>query len=1591
MATFVVSTLADENDSGTLAAASGGTGLSLREAVRLANANPDADRIVFEPGLAGQTIRLTSGVLTLASAITIDGDLDGDGVADITISGDKTGNGASADDTRIFNIGSDATAVLDGLVLTGGYSKITTGTAGAVFSEGALTIRNSVVKDSVAIFTGGGSGAPVAGGVLGLGATVIENTTFSNNSGTSTSTSLYGRAASAVLQQGGSLSLADVEITGGVAFAEGALPFDAGAIYATYAAVSGFASISGVTSRLGAGAVETDKIVINGGTGSIGRELVVTTDLDTGLDGQYGGSLASDMTDGGGLSLREAVHWANTIGGTDRISFAASIAGKTITLAGGSLYLASNVTIDGDIDGDKRADITISGGQQHRIFIVEQGAVRLESLTLTDGFNDISGGAAVRVEAGSSLVLSYSTLTGHNAASPTGTGGAITSEGDLNIFGSTISGNTAAGEGGGISVSGGTALLTNTTISGNSATRGGGIDHSGGTLAIYSSTITQNTATTAGGGVDSSGSFTATNTVLAGNSAAGSFTGSLALGALADNGGPVKTHAILPGSVLIDAGDNAALSITVDANGDPRIVHGTVDIGATEFQLKVTTELDVVDANDGLLSLREAVTLANANANQSDITFAKGLAGKTITLTSGQLLLTSDISIDGDVTGNNKADITISGNNTGRIFDITVGSTDVDLHALNVVNGTSSYYGGAIRATDASSLDLVGVTISGSSAGRGGAVYAYATAMTISGSRLTGNTASVAGGAILSDGTLTVTNSTIDGNRAAHGGAIYGASGSNVTLTNTTVVGNSAGVYGGGINARGHLTLQGVTLTDNRTDSNNPFGNGAEGGAGLFIADPGTTVTINNSVVAGNFAGGVANDIARSSVDAGSNNVFGVLGTGVTVPNHPTNRVGITDLGLGELLDNGGGIVLTRAVLDGSTLIGAGTNTGVTQEFDANGQPRINGGTVDIGASEYVTHQKINGTSAANSITGGKGFDIINGKGGTDTAVYSGAWKDYLVTKSGSIYTVLDQRAGSPDGTDTVTNVEKLKFSNGEFAIAATLRDAPTATTMSAKAATENVAFTFNAAGHFSDADAALGDKLTFSLTGAPSWLTINAATGVLSGTPGFSDAAATKTVTVKATDLFGASVSKSFALTVADTNRAPVITSNGGGGEAEVSIKENTRAVTTVRVADPDAGATKSFSLSGADANKFAISSSGVLTFKTAPNFEVPTDDGKNNSYFVNVTVKDNGNLTDSQVLRVLVTNVNEQPTNVTLSKASVKENLKAGTVVGTLGVVDPDGPSATYKLTGNPGGFFKIAGNTLQTAKKLDFEKLKTHSITIEATDPGGLKTVKAFTIKVGDVIDVITGTARANKLNGAVGADDIRGLGGNDTLSGKGGNDILDGGDGNDLLIGGPGGDRHIGGKGSDTASYQDMTAALTASLANAKSNKGAAKGDTYGGVENLTGGAKGDVLTGNDGANVLKGLAGNDKLIGLKGADRLEGGLGKDTLTGGDGGDHFVFSTTKDSPATKKLWDVITDFSQAQKDRMDLSAIDAKTGKGNQSFTFIEDAAFSKTKGELRFEKVGKTTFVYGDVNGDGKADFAIALAGKIDLVEGDFVL
>ena len=262
---------------------------------------------------------------------------------------------------------------------------------------------------------------------------------------------------------------------------------------------------------------------------------------------------------------------------------------------------------------------------------------------------------------------------------------------------------------------------------------------------------------------------------------------------------------------------------------------------------------------------------------------------------------------------------------------------------------------------------------------------------------------------------------------------------------------------------------------------------------------------------------------------------------------------------------------------------------------------------------------------------------------------------------------------------------------------------------------------------------------------------------------------------------------------------------------------------------------------------------------------------------------------------------------------------------------------------------------------------------------------------------------GNAIANTLTGNGGSNELFGLAGNDVLDGAAGSDRMVGGSGNDKYYVDASADRaeENAGEGTDTV----LSSANYTVGANIEKLTLTGTSNIYGYGNDLA-----NTITGNSAANKLFGLDGNDSLSGGSGDDKLFGDLGADTLKGGDGldwieggagrdvlygnsdADSFVFREGDFGGATTSTADRIIDFSQADADRVDLHFVDAKTTVGgNQTFTFIGTESFHNVAGELRYQEISGNTFVYGDTNGDGVADFMIRLDGGHALVAGDFVL
>jgi hypothetical protein len=195
-------------------------------------------------------------------------------------------------------------------------------------------------------------------------------------------------------------------------------------------------------------------------------------------------------------------------------------------------------------------------------------------------------------------------------------------------------------------------------------------------------------------------------------------------------------------------------------------------------------------------------------------------------------------------------------------------------------------------------------------------------------------------------------------------------------------------------------------------------------------------------------------------------------------------------------------------------------------------------------------------------------------------------------------------------------------------------------------------------------------------------------------------------------------------------------------------SVAENQASGTAVgafSTPDPEGGNTFTYTrVSGAGSADNASFRIVGNTLQTAAVFDYEAK----SSYSVRVRTTDQDGLWYEEPFTISVTNVNEAPTDIALSNASVAENQAPGTAVGTLTTTDPDADNTfTYTLVPGAGdtdnAAFTITGTSLETAAAFDYEAKSSYSVRVRATDQGGLWTEMPFTISVTNVNDAPVNT--------------------------------------------------------------------------------------------------------------------------------------------------------------------------------------------------------------------------------------------------------
>jgi Ca2+-binding RTX toxin-like protein len=555
-------------------------------------------------------------------------------------------------------------------------------------------------------------------------------------------------------------------------------------------------------------------------------------------------------------------------------------------------------------------------------------------------------------------------------------------------------------------------------------------------------------------------------------------------------------------------------------------------------------------------------------------------------------------------------------------------------------------------------------------------------------------------------------------------------------------------------------------------------------------------------------------------------------------------------------------------------------------------------------------------------------------------------------------------------------------------------------------------------------------DAVTYAITGGAdaSLFTIDPTTGALTfinspnfEQPGDADHDNVYNVVVSASDGTNTDA-QTLSVTVTNANDAPVITSNGGVPLASISIQENSTTVTTMTASDEDGTSPTYVIIGGADAALFQVDPvTGVVTFKSAPDFEVPLDSDHNNIYDVIIGASD-GTAVASQELSITVTDVSEtgrdltgnannntfSPTQTVLAYQTTGLNDTIHALAGNDTIDGGAGADIMYGGTGNDVYYvdtYSDDGVTINDDQVIENvgegTDLVNASVTYRLTD-----NVENLTLTGSAAINGY-GNALANTINGNAAANEIWGDLGDDKLYGQGGNDTLHGGDGADTLDGGAGADIMDGGNDNDiyyvdtwsddgNSTNDDQvieTATGGTDLVNASVSYTLASN-----VENLTltgsaaingtGNILNNIITGNSASNILNGDAGNDTLYGNGGddflygganIDRLEGGAGNDLLDGGAAADTLLGQAGNDTLIGGLARDVMTGGTEA--DTFVFGATDSTLNSA--SADVISDFTTGQDKIDLSFVSgsLAPSAYAEGTVATNAYAD-ALAAANAL---------
>jgi hypothetical protein len=398
--------------------------------------------------------------------------------------------------------------------------------------------------------------------------------------------------------------------------------------------------------------------------------------------------------------------------------------------------------------------------------------------------------------------------------------------------------------------------------------------------------------------------------------------------------------------------------------------------------------------------------------------------------------------------------------------------------------------------------------------------------------------------------------------------------------------------------------------------------------------------------------------------------------------------------------------------------------------------------SVVVGNIATITSSSLPATNVTySSLTTGTGVNVTVPDGSTSIILYNSECVSqitYLFPTPTPTPTSTPTPTPSPTPTPTPTP---------------TTNNVPTDILLSNDSINENTA-TGTTIGTFSAVTLDESDTHTFSLVAGTGDVNNGSFTltsgGVLKNAiiPNY-ESKASYSIRVRTTDSAGQTFEKVFTIYINNVNEAPygiTLTNN--------SQAENTATNTNIgrfNTLDPDSGDSFTYTLvSGVGATNnanFNITALGFLRNTTVFNYEAIT-----NPLSIRVETMDYAGLTYEAIFEITITNVNETPTNISLSSSSISENIPTGTTVGTLSTTDVDsGDTFTYSLYDTlnypDNSSFTITGTSLKSAVVFDYETKSSYSIRVRSTDAGGLTFTKTITITITNVVITVVASATTN----------------------------------------------------------------------------------------------------------------------------------------------------------------------------------------------------------------------------------------------------